>query len=82
MWLEPQKAKVSKVLLRDMDSVVVKVPGEGVHVTARSDDGIVEAYEYGDQVVSFQFHPEGLARTDASWLAPFRYLVRRILLAD
>ena len=51
-----------------------------VRVTARAEDGTVEAYEYGDQVVAFQFHPEGMARTDATWLAPFRYFVRRILL--
>jgi putative glutamine amidotransferase len=52
----------------------------GVRVTARAEDGTVESYEYGDQVVAFQFHPEGMARTDAAWLAPFRFFVRRILL--
>ena len=52
----------------------------GVRVTARAEDGTVESYEYGDQVVAFQFHPEGMARSDAAWLAPFRFFVRRILL--
>ena len=54
----------------------VKTPAPGVKVTARADDGIIEAYEYGDQVIAFQFHPEGMARTDDAWLAPFRYLLK------
>lgn len=49
----------------------------GVRVTAHAPNGIIEAYEYGDRVVAFQFHPEGLARTDDTWLAPFRHLVRK-----
>lgn len=56
----------------------VKAPAPGVRVTARADDGIIEAYEYGDQVIAFQFHPEGLARTDDAWLAPFRYFIRKV----
>ena len=56
----------------------VKTPAPGVRVTARADDGIVEAYEYGDQVIAFQFHPEGMARTDDAWLAPFRYFIQKI----
>ncbi len=55
----------------------VKAAAPGVRVTARSSDGIVEAYEVGNQVVAFQFHPEGLARTDESWLRPFQYLVKK-----
>ena len=56
----------------------VKEPAPGIRVTARADDGIIEAYEYGDQVIAFQFHPEGLARTDDTWLAPFKYLIRKV----
>ena len=56
----------------------VKDPAPGVRVTARADDGIVEAYEYGNQVIAFQFHPEGLARTDDAWLAPFRYFIKKV----
>ncbi len=56
----------------------VKDPAPGVRVTARANDGIIEAYEYGDRVIAFQFHPEGLARTDDAWLAPFRYFIRKV----
>ena len=56
----------------------VKDPAPGVRVTAHADDGIIEAYEYGNQVIAFQFHPEGLARTDDAWLAPFRYFIQKV----
>ena len=56
----------------------VKDPAPGVRVTAHADDGIIEAYEYGKQVIAFQFHPEGLARTDDAWLAPFRYFIQKV----
>ena len=56
----------------------VKDPAPSVRVTARANDGIIEAYEYGDRVIAFQFHPEGLARTDDAWLAPFRYFIRKV----
>jgi len=55
----------------------VKKVAPGVRVTARADNGIVEAYEYGDRLVAFQFHPEGMARNDDTWLAPFRYFVKK-----
>ena len=53
----------------------VKDVAPGVRVTARAADGTVEAYEYGKSVIAFQFHPEGMARTDDAWLAPFRFFV-------
>ena len=56
----------------------VKDPAPGVRVTAHADDGIIEAYEYGNQVIAFQFHPEGMARTDDAWLAPFRYFIQKV----
>ena len=56
----------------------VKTPAPGVRVTACADDGIIGAYEYGDQVIAFQFHPEGMARTDDAWLAPFQYFIRKV----
>jgi putative glutamine amidotransferase len=54
----------------------VKKVAPGVRVTAHADNGIVEAYEYGDRLIAFQFHPEGMARTDDTWLAPFRYFLK------
>ena len=56
----------------------VKDVAPGIRVTARAADGIVEAYEYGESVIAFQFHPEGMARTDDAWLAPFRYFVQSL----
>ncbi|MBR5255356.1 MAG: gamma-glutamyl-gamma-aminobutyrate hydrolase family protein [Bacteroidales bacterium] len=56
----------------------VKAPAPGIRVTAYADDGIIEAYEYGDQVIAFQFHPEGMARENDAWLAPFRYFIQKI----
>ena len=54
----------------------VKKVAPGIRVTAYADNGIVEAYEYGDRLIAFQFHPEGMARTDDTWLAPFRYFIQ------
>ena len=54
----------------------VKKVAPGIRVTAYAPNGIVEAYEYGDRLIAFQFHPEGMARTDDAWLAPFRYFVK------
>ncbi|MBQ9192817.1 MAG: gamma-glutamyl-gamma-aminobutyrate hydrolase family protein [Bacteroidales bacterium] len=56
----------------------VKQVAPGVRVTARASDGVVEAYEYGDRLVAFQFHPEGMARTDEAWLAPFRHFLKKV----
>ena len=54
----------------------VKDVAPGVRVTAYAPNGIVEAYEYGDRLIAFQFHPESMARADSAWLAPFRYFVK------
>ena len=54
----------------------VKKVAPGIRVTAYAPNGIVEAYEYGDRLIAFQFHPEGMARTDDAWLAPFRHFVK------
>ena len=56
----------------------VKAPAPGIRVTASADDGIIEAYEYGDQVIAFQFHPEGMARENDAWLAPFQYFIQKV----
>ena len=55
----------------------VKKVAPGIRVTAYADNGIVEAYEYGDRLIAFQFHPEGMARTDDKWFAPFKYFVKK-----
>lgn len=55
----------------------VKDVAPGSRVTARSADGIVEAYENG-QVIAVQFHPEMMARTDESWLELFKYFIGQV----
>ena len=50
----------------------------GVRVTAHAPDGVVEAYEYGDRLIAVQFHPEGMVRTDESWLALFRHFLSMV----
>lgn len=53
----------------------VKKPAPGVRITARSREGIVEAFET-DQVLAVQFHPEkALQKGDNQWLALFEYFV-------
>ena len=51
----------------------VRTPG-GLHATAWSDDGVVEAVE-GDDVLGIQWHPERLLGYDSRHLAAFHWLV-------
>lgn len=47
----------------------VKDVGEGLEVTARSDDGVVEAIEHRTlPITGFQFHPERIFRRDPRYL--------------
>ena len=56
----------------------VKDVGKGITVTARSADGIVEAWET-PQIWAVQFHPEkSLADGDDSWLALFSAYIQRV----
>lgn len=53
----------------------VKAPAPGIRITARSDDGVVEAYET-PQVWAVQFHPEKLLQQgDSKWLMFFEAFV-------
>jgi len=55
----------------------VKDVAPGLKVTARSGDGIVEAYE-GDNLIAVQFHPEKLVRAgDDKWLEIFKTFIAR-----
>ena len=55
----------------------VKDVAPGLKVTARSGDGIVEAYE-GDNLIAVQFHPEKLVRAgDDKWLEIFKTFIVR-----
>lgn len=49
----------------------VKDPAPGIRITARSDDGVVEAYEKG-RIWAVQFHPEKMLQLgDEKWLKLF-----------
>ena len=55
----------------------VKDLAPGLKVTARSHDGIVEAYE-GDNLTAVQFHPEKLVRSDSTqWLEFFKLFITK-----
>ena len=55
----------------------VKQPAPGIRITARTRDGIVEAYET-DQVLAVQFHPEKmLQQGDETWLPFFKAFIDR-----
>ena len=54
----------------------VKAPAPGIRVSARSVDGIVEAFE-AEGILAVQFHPEKLVQSgDDSFLAPFLWLTK------
>ena len=55
----------------------VKDPAPGIRVAARSDDGIVEAWETA-QIWAVQFHPEVMLREDARWLPLFSAYMDRL----
>lgn len=53
-------------------------PGEGLKISARSQDGVVEAVEsaYGKSVLGVQWHPESFYMTQGQPMAPiFRWIV-------
>jgi len=53
--------------------------GEGLHVTARADDGVIEAVEHDGPgwLVAVQWHPEDTAATDPAQQALFDALAER-----
>ena len=65
------------LLVNSYHHQAVKAPAPGIRITARSGDGIVEAYETA-QVLAFQFHPEKMvAQGDKNWLSLFEEFIRR-----
>ena len=52
--------------------------GEGLEVTARADDGVIEAVEHRTlPVTGFQFHPERIFRRDPRCLRIIREALER-----
>jgi len=52
----------------------VRDPGNDLHASAWSDDGVIEAIE-AEGALGLQWHPERLLDLDARHLAPFQWLV-------
>jgi len=65
------------LLVNSLHHQAVEEPAEDFKVTARSQDGIIEALEAKDGrfALALQFHPEGLFLRYPAFLAPFRALV-------
>ena len=65
------------LLVNSYHHQAVKAPAPGIRITARSGDGIVEAYETA-QVLAFQFHTEKMvAQGEQGWLALFEEFIHR-----
>ena len=64
---------VTRVEVNTSHNFCISKLGEGLEVTARSDDGIIEAVEHRTlPVTGFQFHPERIFRRDPRYLRIIR----------
>lgn len=55
----------------------VKTPAPGIRITARSAEGVVEAFETA-QITAVQFHPEKMLQSgDTRWLPFFKAFVKK-----
>ena len=81
---------VTQIAVNSHHHQAVKDPAPGLVVTARAEDGVVEAYEsipsakdpfgrpFGDRILAVQFHPETFTQAgDTTFLRIFQDLVRR-----
>lgn len=64
------------LLVNSRHHQAVKELAPGAALAARSDDGIIEAFEKG-RVWAVQFHPEGMVDEDARWLTLFKAFLDR-----
>lgn len=68
-----------ELMVNSFHHQAVKDPSPLVTVTALSEDGVVEAYEWtgkGRWLLAVQFHPEMLLRGDDNWLRLFKAFVK------
>ena len=54
-----------------MHNYRITKPAQALCVVGRTDDGTIEALEYGEQMLGVQFHPEADDRNDAL----FRWII-------
>ena len=69
-----ERALAGVVKVNSIHHQAVLEPGNALHATAWSDDGVIEAVE-GENALGIQWHPERLLDTDGRHLQPFRWLV-------
>lgn len=69
-----ERALAGATVVNSIHHQAVRDPGPRLRVSARSDDGVIEAIESA-QVLGVQWHPERLFASDDRHLAPFRWLV-------
>ena len=67
-----------EILVNTFHNQAVKEPGKGLIITARSEDGIVEALEMSGKkyVMSVQWHPEALTEKHPRFLRLFENFVK------
>lgn len=70
-----------RILVNSFHHQSVKGLGQGLVITAKSDDGVIEAIEGEDRsrfVLALQFHPEALTKRYPDFLKLFRYFLKAI----
>ncbi|MCH4886836.1 gamma-glutamyl-gamma-aminobutyrate hydrolase family protein [Acidaminobacter sp. JC074] len=70
-----------RVKTNSFHHLAVKDLGEGLVITAKADDGVVEAIEHNDYpfVLGVQWHPEMMASTDVKMKSLFEALMEAVL---
>jgi len=70
-----------RVKTNSFHHLAVKDLGNGLVITARADDGVVEAIEHNDYpfVLGVQWHPEMMASTDVKMKSLFEALMEAVL---
>lgn len=71
--------KKNKLLVNSQHHQAIRKLGHNLKVTARSNDGIIEAVESTNDkfVLGVQFHPEAMAVKYDEFIKPFRYFINR-----
>lgn len=69
-----ERALAGSVKVNSIHHQAVREAGTGLHPTAWSDDGVIEAVE-GESALGIQWHPERLLDSDERHLAGFHWLL-------
>ncbi|WFA08198.1 gamma-glutamyl-gamma-aminobutyrate hydrolase family protein [Tissierella sp. Yu-01] len=71
--------KKNKLVVNSQHHQAIRKLGDNLKITARSNDGVIEAVESTNNkfVLGVQFHPEAMAVKYDEFLKPFRYFIDR-----